>query len=384
MAALRSKAKRVVTVLALVALTLFMGFLAGTGAATLAFDAGIGAPQLEAPAQGQQSTEQPQAAQTNELPVSTEDLAYTTWDPLESPNYYRIVGPAVVAYDLAPGTARYSALDELGRARGAATLATYDSMMAGRDRARENLSDVTPSGWGHNQEVDIAMPDGSIYHGQLYNRSHLVAKSLGGDDQAHNLICATRTQNVGANVNGSDGGMAYGEGLARTWLEQHKDGTVYYAATPVYEANEPLARSVMVDILTSDGAINQRIEVYNATFGFALDYATGGFTITESVDEAAAQIRGSEAGGAPSGAPAVPDAADTTDGVAQGGADAPVTPEGSPEAEAGERKVIVTGSGAAYHHDETCSGLAHARSMEWVTVDEAESMGRHPCGICGG
>jgi DNA-entry nuclease len=102
----------------------------------------------------------------------------------------------------------YGRLDELGRATGAVALVTYDSMEAGRAREREDTSELYPTGWGHNQEVDIAMPDGTVYHGFLYNRSHLVAKSLGGDDALHNLICATRTQNVGANLDGWDGGMA--------------------------------------------------------------------------------------------------------------------------------------------------------------------------------
>ena len=387
------KAKKVLRVLALVGLVLFMGFLAGTGAATLAFNAGIGAPQIEDPSPGAQAAPSSDAADgsASETLTAQQGQTPTPWDPLESPNYYRVTGQAVVSYDVASGQSCYAPLDALGRARGAATRATYDSMMAGRNRARENLSEVTPSGWGHNQEVDIAMPDGTIYHGQLFNRSHLVAKSLGGDDAAHNLICATRTQNVGANVNGTEGGMAYGEGLVRAWLESHHEGEGYYAATPVYEGNELLARSVYVDILTSDGSINQRIEVYNAAYGFDLDYQTGTFTITEDAAHAATSIRGM-LGDAQDGAadtqetelPEQPDSTSMPEQSASNEAPDHVTPAGTPTAEDGERKVIVTGSGQAYHHDETCSGLEHARSLEWVTVAEAESMGRHPCGICGG
>ncbi|MBR3234670.1 MAG: DNA/RNA non-specific endonuclease [Atopobiaceae bacterium] len=283
----------------------------------------------------------------NSLPL-VQDTGYTVWNEAESPNYYRVVGPAVVGQWPQAGTVVYGPLDELGRATGAVAHVTYDSMTAGRARDRESLADVTPTGWGHNQEVDIAMPDGNIYHGQLFNRSHLVAKSLGGDDEAHNLITATRTQNVGANVVGYDGGMAYGEGLARDWLERHREGTVYYSAVPVFEGDELVARSVLVDLRSSDGSLDQRIEVYNAAKGFDIDYAAGSFSTT--------------------GGDAVSDEAK----------------EAETNVDANERMVVVTGSGKAYHHDESCKGLTEARSMEWVTLSEAEAMGRHPCGICGG
>ena len=309
--------------------------------------------------------------------------SYTPWDQSIDPNYYRVIGKAVTRDAPPPGTVRYGELDELGRATGAVTVVTYDSMEAGMARSRENTSDIEPSGWGHNEEVDIAMPDGSVYHGLLFNRSHLIAKSLGGSEELRNLITGTRTQNVGANVNGSEGGMAYAEGMVRTWLYSHRGGTVYYAATPVYEGNELVCRSVMVDVLTSDGSINQRVEVFNAARGFAIDYATGMFTRTEDAQDAARAIRGELDESVPYDGQEVEGDALSISG--EPSADDPVadTPDVTqPEDE--DRLVIVTGSGKAYHHDESCKGLAQANRMEWVSVAEAESMGRHPCGICGG
>ena len=291
------------------------------------------------------------------------DTTYTTWDVNESPNYYRIAGSAVVGESPAAGTVAYGELDGLGRATGAVATVTYESMQAGLDRARGDLSELAPSGWGHNGEVDIPLPDGGVYHGFLYNRSHLVAKSLGGDDGLHNLITGTRMQNVGGNTAGNMGGMAYAEDLARSWLFAHPDGTVYYAATPAYEGNELVARSVMVDIVSSDGSVDVRIEVYNTARGYVIDYATGEFEADGSAEISKGQTTVSAQGQSTSGE---------------------VAPTGTSEAEDGQRKVIVTRSGKAYHHDETCKGLAQARSMEWVTVEEAEQMGRHPCGICGG
>lgn len=339
----------VVRSLVIAALVLACGYGAGTVVARLSQGAGIALPQLS---------------------QASASLAFSTWNQDEDTNYYRVLGPAQCAESPEPGTVRYGELDGLGRATGAVACVTFDSMSAGLERPRGDLSSVSPSGWGHNGEVSLAMPDGSVYHGYLFNRSHLVAKSLGGDDEAHNLITGTRTQNVGANLNGSEGGMAYAEGLARGWIASHPDGTLYYAATPVYSGDELVARSVLVDIKSDDGTVDQRIEVFNAARGFQIDYATGTFTVTEDAEAAAALIRGGSG-----------EATDEQADAQQGERPAPT---GSSDPVNGERKVIVTRSGKAYHHDESCRGLAQARSMEWVTVSEAEAMGRHACGICGG
>lgn len=344
---------------------LALAFFAGVGVWTVASRAGMESP--EAPSS--ESEASPSQETSGIAPSAGASTTPTSWDEAESPNYYRVVGPASVGSKPAVGSIVYGELDDLGRATGAVGLLTYDTMQAGRAREREDVSALEPSGWGHNAEVDIAMPDGTVYHGLLFNRSHLIAKSLGGNEELRNLICAARTQNVGANLNGSEGGMAYTEGLARSWLEAHPTGSLYFAATPLYQGDELVARSVMVDLLSDDGSLDQRVEVYNAARGFAIDYATGTFTVTEDAASAAAQIRAGL-------------------GIVEQDASSAATTERTINApsssESEERLVIVTGSGKAYHHDESCRGLANARSMSWVTVSEAEAMGRHPCGICGG
>lgn len=378
-----NRARRVLRVLIFVAAVMLIGFMAGTGAATLAERAGLWGTDATTQSSGDGANQHPDGTSTEAPRVDSNAdsgsyqppvVSTSTWDESESPNYYRVLGPAQVGDRPDAGTVAYGSLDQLGRSTGAASVVTYESMEAGKARERGDLRDLRPSGWGHNEEVDMAMPDGTIYHGQLFNRSHLVAKSLGGDDELHNLVTGTRTQNVGANINGSEGGMAYAEGLVRGWLEQHRDGSVYYAAIPAYKGKELVPRSIIVDVRSSDGTLDQRVEVFNAARGFAIDYATGTFKVTESAESAAADIRSQhEATSSPS--ESTSDESEPT---------RTVTPTGSSESENGERKVIVTGSGKAYHHDESCKGLVNARSMEWVTVSEAEEMGRHPCGICGG
>lgn len=69
--------------------------------------------------------------------------------------------------------------------------------------------------------------------------------------------------------------MAYTERRAVSWLYKHKKGSVYYSSTPVYKGKELIPRSVVVDMKTSDGKINERVIVYNAAKGYKVNYYKG-------------------------------------------------------------------------------------------------------------
>lgn len=208
-------------------------------------------------------------------PTSDNATATSGWNANEAPDYYRVLGLARTTRIEEQGVVVYGELDRLGRATGAQATVTLAMIEQGVARERDDMSSLRPSGWGHNAIVDIPLPDGDVYHGYFWNRSHLLAKSLGGEEDVRNLITGTRMQNVGAND--GKGGMAYCENLCRTWLAEHVDGWVSYVATPVYEGHELVARSVIVDLLSSDGTLDQRIVVYNAALGYDIDYATGSF-----------------------------------------------------------------------------------------------------------
>lgn len=240
-----------------------------------------------AQAEGTQGTEssstsrQAEAGASGTSSDSTTESAYapTEWNERIYPNYIRIAGEARVDGDVPAGSVQYASLDTLGRAGSVVARVTYDLRERGTSRQRSSrMSSIYPSGWVKNtasNRVEIQLPNGQVYKGEMYNRSHLLAKSLGGEEIPQNLITGTRMQNVGAND--GNGGMAYTEELARVWLDHHPDGTVYYRATPVYLGNELVARSVYVDILTSDGSINQHVEVYNTAKGYEINYANGSF-----------------------------------------------------------------------------------------------------------
>lgn len=201
--------------------------------------------------------------------------APTTWDESESPNYVRLVGPAVIDRELEPGQVAYAGLDALGRTGQVRACITSEMMARGRSRERsDDLPD--PSGWPrHNSRVEVALPNGRTYRGWMWNRCHLLAKSLGGSDEVDNLVCGTRMLNVGAND--GQGGMDMYETAIRDWLDAYPSVTVQYVATPLYVGNELLPRSVVVDVRSSDGHIDEELETYNACLGYAIDYANGTF-----------------------------------------------------------------------------------------------------------
>ena len=103
----------------------------------------------------------------------------------------------------------------------------------------------------------------------MYNRSHLIADSLGGKATKENAITGTRTQNVGED---NRGGMAYMETILREFFKHKTDVTVYYQVKPLYNGNELLPRSVEVNVKASDGSIDQKIIVYNTANGYNIDY----------------------------------------------------------------------------------------------------------------
>lgn len=231
--------------------------------------AGQGAP---APS-GQPGSAAPEGEPERQAPARL--AAPTAWDEAESPNYVRLVGSACIEEELPPGEVIYQGLDELGRTGQVRACITWDAMEAGRERERSSRL-PNPSGWpAHNAEASVTLPNGRTYHGWFWNRSHLLAKSLGGSDERENLVTGTRMQNVGAND--GQGGMDVFESAIRDWLDSYPDVTVQYVATPLYVGDELIPRSVVVDVRSSDGALDEELEVYNACKGYAIDYVTGSF-----------------------------------------------------------------------------------------------------------
>ena len=128
---------------------------------------------------------------------------------------------------------------------------------------RGDISQVHPSGWVQHRYsfVDREM---------LYNRSHLIAHQLCGEDaNERNLITGTRTMNAV--------GMTYYEELVGNYVRR-TNNHVLYRVTPLFAANDLVARGVQMEAESvEDGgqAIRFNVFVYNVEPGVKIDYVTG-------------------------------------------------------------------------------------------------------------
>ena len=193
-------------------------------------------------------------------------------------DYYYKVGHARLSNfsGLRAGDAHFAS-DQQGRPTTAKAVLTYSDYS--NSRGSRQGAPLQPVGWPNsNPKVAISYKlTGRTYHGYLYNRSHSIGDSLLGAKSytsANNFTTGTRPQNVGAD---QDGGMRYAEETVENYWQSHPNSkqTVDYQTTPVYKGNEQIPRGSIVDIKSSDGAINTEIVVINAAEGIKVDYNNG-------------------------------------------------------------------------------------------------------------
>lgn len=120
------------------------------------------------------------------------------------------------------------------------------------------------------------------YRGYVYNKSHSLAWSLGGDMEAHNLTLGTRSQNVGSNSASQGGGMGYPETQVRNAIYNNQDAKVYYQVVPVYKDKELLPRGshVRAYSVNDDGkTVNLNVWISNTQKGLNINYDNGTYKI---------------------------------------------------------------------------------------------------------
>ena len=154
----------------------------------------------------------------------------------------------------------FSRLDYLDRCGAALACLGQETLPT---KPRESISHVYPSGWDQ-RSYDI------IDEGVLYNRCHLIAFSLCGEnDNERNLITGTRAMNV-------DGMKPLEEQTAR-YIE-HTHNHVLYRVTPLFEEGQLVAHGVHMEAysLEDDGdGLSFNVYCYNNQPGVAIDYTTG-------------------------------------------------------------------------------------------------------------
>ena len=150
---------------------------------------------------------------------------------------------------------------------------------------RGDISEIYPSGWVQNFYDFI---EGE----SLYNRSHLIAHCLSGQDaNEQNLITGTRHFNADV--------MEPIEAMVLDYIER-TGNHVLYRVTPVFEGDELVARGVQIEALSmEDGGQGVSLNVFlrNIQPGVAIDYATGNNWADEAATDGGLGTGSTTAGG---------------------------------------------------------------------------------------
>ncbi|HCK87544.1 MAG TPA: hypothetical protein DHW39_01920 [Erysipelotrichaceae bacterium] len=128
---------------------------------------------------------------------------------------------------------------------------------------RGSIQNVRPSGW-HTVRYDDVIEDR-----YLYNRCHLVAYELCGDNDERQLVTGTRYMNVS--------GMLPYENRVRDYVLS-TGNHVQYRATPVFIDEELVCRGILLEAYSVEDqgkGIQFCVFCFNVQPGIRIDYLTG-------------------------------------------------------------------------------------------------------------
>ncbi len=147
-------------------------------------------------------------------------------------------------------------LDALNRV-GQANALLHKKMMPKKERG--DISSVYPSGWKQKK-----MPDGKW----LYNRSHLIAFRLTGEDANwQNLFTGTQQMNQKPM-------KEYEDRVAKYLLESTHH--VRYRVTPYFKGEELVPRGIQIEAKSiEDDQLAFNVFLYNVQDGYLINYDTG-------------------------------------------------------------------------------------------------------------
>ena len=293
--------------------------------------------------------------------------------------------PGFTAQDETRGTfMRFSDLDFEGRCGTAFARIGPDTVS---NEKRGDISQVHPSGW-------VQRKYSFVDDGMLYNRSHLIAHQLCGENaNEKNLITGTRTFNAV--------GMLYYEELVGDYVRS-TGNHVLYRVTPLFAANDLVARGVQMEAKSVEDngeAVQFNVFVYNVEPGVAIDYVTGeswessetpqvtskgSATITTAAaaraDKAAGSANGSKAdGGSGSGSGAGSSGSNAGDGGGAGSNSA------GNQSTSEQQDYILNVKNKKFHKPDcsAASDISSANKQDFTgTRDQLIARGYSPCGIC--
>lgn len=296
--------------------------------------------------------------------------------------------PGFTAQDEARGTfMQFSDLDFEGRCGTAFARIGPDTVS---NEKRGDISQAHPSGW-------VQRKYSFVDDGMLYNRSHLIAHQLCGENaNEKNLITGTRTFNAV--------GMLYYEELVGDYVRS-TGNHVLYRVTPLFAANDLVARGVQMEAKSVEDngeAVQFNVFVYNVEPGVGIDYVTGeswessetpqvtskgSATITTAAaaraDKAAAgSANGSKADGgssSESGGGGTGSESNTSDANGAGSNNA--SSQGASE----QQDYILNVKNKKFHKPDcsAASDISSANKQDFTgTRDQLIARGYSPCGIC--
>lgn len=292
--------------------------------------------------------------------------------------------PGFTAQDEARGTfMQFSDLDFEGRCGAAFARIGPDTIS---NEKRGDISQVHPSGW-------VQRKYSFVDDGMLYNRSHLIAHQLCGENaNEKNLITGTRTFNAM--------GMLYYEELVGDYVRS-TGNHVLYRVTPLFAANDLVARGVQMEAKSVEDngeAVQFNVFVYNVEPGVAIDYVTGeswespetpqvtskgNATITTAAaaraDKAAGSANGSKADGRSDSGISAGSESNTGDGDGAGSNN--TSSQGASE----QQDYILNVKNKKFHKPDcsAASDISSANKQDFTgTRDQLIARGYSPCGIC--
>ena len=295
--------------------------------------------------------------------------------------------PGFTVQDEARGTfMQFSDLDFEGRCGTAFARIGPDTIS---NEKRSDISQVHPSGW-------VQRKYSFVDDGMLYNRSHLIAHQLCGENaNEKNLITGTRTLNAV--------GMLYYEELVGDYVRS-TGNHVLYRVTPLFAANDLVARGVQMEAKSVEDngeAIQFNVFVYNVEPGVTIDYVTGeswessetpqvtskgSATITTAAaaraDKAAAgSANGSKADGGSSSESGGGAGSESNTSDANGAGSNNASSQGASE----QQDYILNVKNKKFHKPDcsAASDISSANKQDFTgTCDQLIARGYSPCGIC--
>ena len=251
---------------------------------------------------------------------------------------------------------KYSELDSLGRCGVAFANICPDIMPT---EPRGDIGDVTPSGWHTVKYSDV------IEDRYLYNRSHLIAYSLAGENSnVKNLITGTRYLNQET--------MQIFELKVLEYV-RNTGNHVLYRVTPVFEGDNLLASGVQMEAWSVEDegkSICFNVYCYNIQPHIEIDYATGeSRVVDESQSDDATRIIDT----------------DRDDKTTESTTETTTESTTASESESIVMDFVINTNTRKFHLPDcnSVADMAEHNKMEYTgTIEELKNMGYTPCKRC--